>query len=145
MTKTYEKRYKEEIIKIDQMNLKTLKNYRDITINQLNKIDSEIKLLSINDNNIGRKKYLKGLRKNTIEPLLSYIKKRQVLINRVVNNGITTKFSISFVKIASEILPIDLFQKIYGLALSKEEKNNQTIDDIKKFIKECEDKEINNI
>lgn len=37
MTKTYEKRYKEEIIKIDQMNLKTLKNYRDITINQLNK------------------------------------------------------------------------------------------------------------
>lgn len=68
---------------------------------------------------------------------MNYSKQRLRTFNRVLNNGTNQAQAKRFIDIAAEVLPMELFQKIYGLTIMNEENSNQTIDDIKQFVNEC--------
>lgn len=137
---SYEKLYAEGVEKINSLNIQQLKEFRKSLIIELNQITTLLKTEEMATNE-RKRKFFSGLRRMVTSPLLNYSKNRLKMLNRVVYNGVTISHAKRFVEIAADILSMDLFQQIYGLSLSKEEKENQTIDDIKKFIVECEAKE----
>jgi len=136
---TYEDRFKERSDEINKLGLNELKEYRERLIVWLGEVDKNLKdpIVKSNDK---KRKYFIGLRKFVVIPLLNYSKERMKMINRVVYNGVTKDFAKRFVTVAADVLAMQDFQKIYGLTMTDNEKDSQTIDDIKKFIEECESK-----
>lgn len=123
---------REEEAKIGGMSITEIKKYRESRKRQLENIHDMMREEGITE---GRKKYLKG-RRMVITNLLAFTKERIKIINVVVCNGTTMDIASKFIRIAAEELPIDIFQKLYGLAAVGEEEDGFKIERVKKFLKE---------
>lgn len=132
----FDEEYEKEVSLINQMSLNEINQFREIKKELLNKIQNWINEDGITD---GRRKFLRGWRKKEVN-ILSYSKKRERQINIVIHNGVTIDLAKRFVHIASQILPQPLFQKIYGISLTDNDKDKLKIEEIKKFINECEER-----
>ena len=126
--------YEERRQPIDKMTLTEVKEYRVKLRDWLLNVDTLSKEEGITH---GRKMYLRGLRKIVILNLLKYSKDRIKIMNVVVCNGTNINHASRFVRHAADILPFDIFQTIYGLSMSEEEKRLMTIESVKKFMDEC--------
>ncbi len=134
---TFESRYQERADLIDRMNIVELKAVRvdlkrwlentDITLNEHD--------MKTNDS---KRKYFIELRRRVIAPLLNRSKTRLKQINVVLYNGTTKEQAVRFIDVAAEILPMHLFQKIYGLTIG-DEKRHQKIEEIRTFLAECDE------
>lgn len=78
-------------------------------------------------------KFLRGRRK-ILTILMGRSKKRIKTINVVVYNGTPVNVAVKFVRIAAEELPINVFQRIYGLSMAGYEGDVLSIEAIKEFI-----------
>ena len=114
------------------MSLAEIKKYRESRKRQLENIHDMMREEGITE---GRRKYLKG-RRMVITNLLASTKERIKTINVVVHNGTTMNIASKFVRIAAEELPIDVFQRLYGLAAVGEEEDGLKIERVKKFLEE---------
>jgi len=127
---TYEKLYDSELKYMSNLNLTEIKSYRQKLVARYNAINALLKHEPMSD---AKRKYYLGYRKHVLRNLLSAAKKRIATLNRIINNGTNINTSHRFVRVAMEILPLDLFQRIYGLALSQIDLESMTIEDIKQF------------
>lgn len=84
-----------------------------------------------------RLRYLQGMVKHVIDPLLNYTKERKATLNRVIHDGGNNYFFKRFYEQAFELLPLYDFQRICGRAVQEEEIEAQTIEDIKEFMRSC--------
>ena len=138
----YEDLYDAGVEKMKDLNKSSLHEYRITIKNWLNDIDKKIKDERLSDS---KRSYYVGLRKFVILPLLKYSKDRIKMINRVIYNGTGISHAQKFVEVASSVLPMKVFQQIYALSVSEEEIEKQTIEDVKKFLDECESRTNGNI
>lgn len=136
--KSYEERYEERTKRIDNLNISELHEYRKSLLQWQTDVDAELKSLG----EVPRRRYLVGLRKFVIRPLLTYSKKRISTLNRVLHNGVTKDLAKRFMEVAFKTLPIEVFQQLYGLTVTQEEIELQTIEDIKEFMKTAQPTDI---
>jgi len=121
---------KEEEARIGTMSLAEIKKYREGRKRQLENIHDMMREEGITE---GRRKYLKG-RRMVITNLLAFTKEKIRTINVVVHNGASMNIASKFIRIAAEELPIDIFQRLFGLAAAGEEEDGLKIDRVKKFL-----------
>ena len=128
--------FKEQEDLILKMSLKELRQYKEDLKNQLSTIHNFLREKGVKESRIA---YLRGKRK-FITFLLTAIKKRIKIINVSIHSGTNIEIARRFFNIAAEELPMDMFQKILGLALTNQEEVESTIDSVRQFMQEAKDK-----
>ncbi|TET67568.1 MAG: hypothetical protein E3J56_12660 [Candidatus Aminicenantes bacterium] len=121
--------------KIDKMSLNEIATTRKLFTETLEKIHLNLKEQNIKD---GRRRFLRGQRKIYTQ-LCSYTKERIRLIHLVVCNGTSESLARKFLKVAADELPIEIFQRIYGLALTDEDIKSSKIEEVRKFLEEAKE------
>ena len=122
--------------KISSLSVAGINQYRIFLRSELKKYDDELKKREALTP--AKIKYFKGKRM-VCTRLLSYSKERLKIIHVVTHNGSSRDFSVRFIQAASEVLPINLFQKIYGIASTKQDMEEQSIHQVRDFIEQsCE-------
>jgi len=119
-----------ETERIQKMSMGELTSRREGLKRQLENIHDLMREPGIEE---GRRKYLKGQRM-VITILLGKIKTRHKAFNKFVNNRTPKDLATRFVQQAAEVLPLKLFQKIYGLAMSDIDSEQESIDSVEKLM-----------
>lgn len=122
--------------RIDEMSLNKIVAARRLFTNILDKIHLNLREENIKD---GRRRFLRGQRKIYTQ-LCSYAKKRIRLIHLVVHNRTSESLARKFVEVAADELPIEIFQRIYGLALTDEDIKSSKIEEVREFLEEAKRK-----
>lgn len=122
--------------RIDEMSLNKIVAVRKLFTDILDKIHLHLREENITD---GRRRFLRGQRKIYTQ-LCSYAKKRIRLIHLVIYNGTSESLARKFVEVAADELPIETFQRIYGLALTDEDIKSSKIEEVTKFLEEAKRK-----
>lgn len=109
----------EEIIQqrteiIEKMNIAQIEEYRKNLVEWLEVLES---VLRNGVNHEGRKQYLIGLRNRVIIPLISEAKSRKKILNKIACGSAKSEVLNRFMKRAAEVLPLHVFQDIYGYAV----------------------------
>lgn len=133
---SFEARYDFGVKEIDTLNIPGIVAYRTHLRGQLQNVDLLLKEDDVQSND-RKRKYFVELRRLVIKPLLRHSKMRMKQINRVLHNGTTKSQAARFIDIAAEVLPLEVFQRIYGLTVVQEAKEEETIEDVRAFIEEC--------
>lgn len=130
---TFEYRYSQRVAELDRLNISELKIHRAGLIGWLNKVDFLLQEPDVKacDN---KRKYFIELKRRVILPLLHYSKARIKQINVLLHGQTPASRAARFIEVAAEVLPMHLFQKIYGLVLTAEENEREAIEEVRKFI-----------
>lgn len=131
---SYEDVFAEKEGQLNRMNLQELRKAHQDLIAWLDNLDVLLKEPGIKES---RRQYLIGLRNRVVRPLLTALKNRRKTINRVIHNSVSKDFAQRFVEVAAEQLPMEQFQRIYGVALTAREVDQQKIEDVKQFMQEA--------
>jgi len=133
----FEDRYTRGAAEIDGLNLLELKTHRDGLVDWLEKNDFLLGEPDVKASD-NKRKYFIELRRRVILPLLHHSKVRGKQINVLLHNQTSASRAARFIDVAAEILPMRLFQKIYGLTLAGQENEAQRGAEVERFLKECE-------
>jgi len=127
---SYEDIYESRRKEIDKMSLNEIENFRLSLKKWAESLDGMLSEKSIE---VPRRNYLIGLKKYVVNPLLNHTKQRRADMRRVISNGTPKVLAEHFVVKAAEQLPHEIFQRIYGAALTQVEIEETTIEQVKQF------------